>query len=238
MDDAEIGFYIRCLNHSWVNGGIPADPIERSRQLHTRKDTADRRWARVGKCFQTSELDPTLLVNPRQELERKLASQISQVRSESAKRSSKCSANAPLRAYVSVSDSAFDSEKVLPRKENLDRARVKSPAPERFTEWLRAWPRVGSPDAAAQAWISVVISPDDESAAFAARDRYLASDEVARNVIQEPAKWIYDQARGGWGGRWPKASSNGHDTDEALIGRVRALQEMEERATASRRKIS
>jgi hypothetical protein len=98
---------------------------------------------------------------------------------------------------------------------HLPRARKANKTPERFSEWLRPWPRVGNPDAAVQAWISVVVSPDDEAAAFAARDRYLASDEVARSVICEPAKWLYDQARGGWAGRWPAARKDARIADIA-----------------------
>lgn len=96
---------------------------------------------------------------------------------------------------------------------NLTRAReIRAAPPERFVEWLRPWPRVGKPDAACQAWLSVVVTPEDETSAFAARDRYLASDEVARNIIQEPAAWLYDQGRGGFSGRWP--GKNGGQGEE------------------------
>ncbi len=73
MDDADIGFYIRCLNHAWINGSIPADPIERARVLRTRLDVANRRWERVAKSFVNSTLDRDRMVNPRQETERESA---------------------------------------------------------------------------------------------------------------------------------------------------------------------
>ncbi len=67
MDDAELGFYWRCLNHSWINEGLPSDPSERARVLRTPQKLADARWLRVGKCF--TEVDGKM-VNPRQESER------------------------------------------------------------------------------------------------------------------------------------------------------------------------
>ncbi len=86
MDDADIGFYVRCLNHAWINGGIPIDPAERARVLKTRRDIADRRWIRVGKCFGPSASDVTMVTNSRQEKERLLALQKAQVGAESANR--------------------------------------------------------------------------------------------------------------------------------------------------------
>ncbi len=73
MDDAELGFFHRCLNKSWTNGGLPVDPTERARILGRSKTYADKKWQRVGKCFQPSDADPDLLINPRQEKERKAA---------------------------------------------------------------------------------------------------------------------------------------------------------------------
>jgi hypothetical protein len=70
MDDAELGLYHRCMNKSWSNGGIPADPEERARLFRLPREIADERWKRVGKCFVPSATDPKRLVNPRQEIER------------------------------------------------------------------------------------------------------------------------------------------------------------------------
>ncbi len=93
MDDADIGFYIRCLNHAWINGSIPADPIERARVLRTRVDVANRRWERVAKSFVNSTLDRDRLVNPRQELERESATSRCVKATESANRRYNRSAN-------------------------------------------------------------------------------------------------------------------------------------------------
>jgi len=70
MDDSELGFYWRCLNHSWVNHGLPADPETRARVLRCEKSYADIQWQRVGKCFGPMKGNPDRLVNPRQEKDR------------------------------------------------------------------------------------------------------------------------------------------------------------------------
>ncbi len=70
MNDTELGFYWRCLNHAWINGSLPADPENRARTLRTTRRTADKLWDRVGKCFIETEDDHLRLVNRRQEEER------------------------------------------------------------------------------------------------------------------------------------------------------------------------
>ena len=77
--------------------------------------------------------------------------------------------------------------------------------PDRFAEFIEPWPRVANPDHAARAWLSCVDTPGDESLAFAARDRYLASDEVSRGVTMDPARWLMDQKSAKWVGKWPAA---------------------------------
>jgi hypothetical protein len=51
MDDREFGFYIRCLNHSWMNDGLPEDLGELARVMQRPAAYVRRVWARVGKCF-------------------------------------------------------------------------------------------------------------------------------------------------------------------------------------------
>ncbi len=142
MDDAERGFYLRCLDHAWLNGGLPADPVERARQLETRKDVADRRWLRVGKCFVPHEFTPTLLVNPRQESERKLALRKAQVRIESAKVRNSAAANgAHARIAVAV---ASDSTAAIESKTETNPTRAREPeAPPPAQERPPIQPEVG-----------------------------------------------------------------------------------------------
>lgn len=78
-----------------------------------------------------------------------------------------------------------------------------TPTPSRFADFIAPWTRVPNPEFALRAWLSAIDTAADEEAAFAARDRYLASDEVSRGIVKDPAKWIVEQKSGGWGGKWP-----------------------------------
>jgi len=75
--------------------------------------------------------------------------------------------------------------------------------PNRFQEWIAPWTRVGDLDSALRNYIARIETPEEEAAAFACRDRYLASDEVSRGAIMEPWKFIMQQANCKWAGKWP-----------------------------------
>jgi hypothetical protein len=72
MTDAELGFFHRCLNRSWMNEGLPADANERALALKTPPDIAAKLWKRVGRSFELSGVSGKF-INPRQEKERLLA---------------------------------------------------------------------------------------------------------------------------------------------------------------------
>lgn len=110
MDDADIGFYIRCLNHAWINGGIPSDPKERARVLRTRLDTANKRWERVGKSFLKSSLYPDQLTNLRQETERELACCKSLKAAESVNHRYERTTNVPPRALATETETELETE--------------------------------------------------------------------------------------------------------------------------------
>lgn len=105
--------------------------------------------------------------------------------------------------------------------------RVHVPAPNgQLTEWLRPWPRVPNPDAVARAWVTIGIQQEDEPEVFACRDRYLASDEVSRNVVMDPAKFLLQQSQTHWGGKWPHRSTV---TNKKLTPTEEAIQEAKAR---------
>jgi uncharacterized protein YdaU (DUF1376 family) len=82
MDDREFGFYVRCLNHSWLNNGLPSDPVEIVRIIGRPKSYIDKVWPRVSKCFR---LDGDRLVNNRQEEERQSRADYREDRSKAGK---------------------------------------------------------------------------------------------------------------------------------------------------------
>ncbi len=207
MDDSDIGFYIRCLNHAWINKGIPADPKERARVLRTRLDTANKRWDRVGKCFVNSSLYPERLINLRQETERSLASQKSQMAAESVKVRYERKSNVAPRALAQYSETETYTEAEKKHTHTNGRVRVtdlNGQTSQRFDEFWDRYPRQQHRDAACQQWLSVVTI-EVEPALFACLQRYLGSDEVARGAVANPEKWLHEQHRDSWAGNWPPA---------------------------------
>lgn len=74
----------------------------------------------------------------------------------------------------------------------------------RFPEWIAPWVRVADEDSACRMFISQV-TPANIAAVFDCRDRYLASDEVVRGVVMEPWKFLSQQGKNNWSGKWVKA---------------------------------
>lgn len=112
MDDRELGFYIRCLNHSWVNGSLPADVSEIARIMKSPRSYVAKIWPRVSRCFAPSE-DPARLVNKRQEEERSKAIRKSEKATDSIRKRYERSSNVVPRAFTraesdSVSESVVD----------------------------------------------------------------------------------------------------------------------------------
>lgn len=75
MSDQELGFFHRCLNHSWINNGLPSDLNELARAMRVKRSYITKVWPRVGRCFYESE---GKLLNKRQESERAHASEKSE----------------------------------------------------------------------------------------------------------------------------------------------------------------
>jgi hypothetical protein len=73
---------------------------------------------------------------------------------------------------------------------------------QRFAEFWDLYPRKQRKDFACMEWLSVVTVAN-ECEVFACLERYLASDEVARGVVANPDKWLYEQHRNKWTGTWP-----------------------------------
>ncbi len=85
MTDQELGLYHRCLNLSWINGGLPADLADLAEALGKPLEYIERMWPRLSKCFILLSTDPSKYVNPRQEKERQAASELSEKRASAGK---------------------------------------------------------------------------------------------------------------------------------------------------------
>ncbi len=105
MDDEQFGCYVRCLNHAWLNHGLPSD-LQSLRRLfggggsdeettyerreddgqttRKRRDRFNRIWKVVGVCFVLDD-ETGRLVNLKQELQRKEQKEFSESRRRAAK---------------------------------------------------------------------------------------------------------------------------------------------------------
>lgn len=244
MSDMELGFYHRCLNLAWLNGGLPQDMGELAATMHVTRKYLDKLWPKVGRCFQLNDCVHPKFVNTRQEKERAHAIEKSSKASSSvAQRKDRTNndgytnvgTNDALRGRAgadSVCGSVVDFKKGESRGENNAARREGAMAiSDRFPEWLDGFRgRKGHPDRAGRIWVSRVSTDSEAQAAFAARDRYNASDEVARGVLTEAAKFLQDQADNGWAGEWPRAADRQPDRhqqkNQEVLGVLNMLKEV------------
>ena len=138
MDDREFGFYMRCLNHSWKNDGLPGNLPDLARAMTRTPAYVERMWKRVGACFVLRE---GRLVNQRQEDQRALARIKSAHNARSVRSRYERSTNEPQRAYDSESDCKDSDSK------NSDKQKEpEEPEKEKLLAGLRAlWASAGLP---------------------------------------------------------------------------------------------
>ena len=206
---SEAGLFLFCLNHAWVNDGLPADPKEIARQLRIPEKEFNRNWRRVNTNF--IQCEDSRLRNSRQEEERLLATKKSLKAAESVKARWKTDTNVSETYEVRI-------ENVLPRAlARYDSVSVSGSgsgfqgglggkSSERFLEFWEAYPMKKNRDKCCQIWLSLV-APADEEKVFACLGRYLDSQLVADGKVQNPENWLHDCVRDGWATEWPPSAA-------------------------------
>jgi len=120
----ELGLFHRCLNFSWLNYGLPADPMEIGRSLRISSRDIKTLWPRVSECF---ELRDGRTFNRRQEEERIHARTKSERNTSAVRTRYERTSNVPTNevqhararaASPSVSGSVFGSEEEKPSLRN------------------------------------------------------------------------------------------------------------------------
>ena len=81
MDDEHFGFYVRCLNHAWLNYGLPENLSDIAMALGRRPSKVIKLWEKVGICF---ELLEKRWVNVKQEEQRKTVREFVESRRKAA----------------------------------------------------------------------------------------------------------------------------------------------------------
>ena len=116
MDDREFGFYVRLLNHSWTNRGLPESTESIAQAIGRTHKYVHRMWPKVSQRF---SLKNGRLCNPRQEQEREKKNVVSLSRKKAAK--SRWDANAYANAmhlqYDSSPSISSSSESSLSKEE-------------------------------------------------------------------------------------------------------------------------
>lgn len=213
MSDEEFGFYIRCLNHAWVNDGIPADISELASVMGRQAKYVQRIWKKVGLKWTGSPKNANRLVNQKQEDMRYAAKEKSEKARNSVnsryERSSfverpynERKENVTPRAYVSDSNSSvlrFSSEKK--ECEELP------DSSQRFEEWWGIWSASRGTNhygAACQAWLSTVTAENIEDV-FECTRSYIGSRRNSSGY--NPETFLFDQFRDSFQARWPAAGA-------------------------------
>ena len=211
MDDAEVGLFIRALNHAWANSGLPSDLEELERVLPGRRTSAEfeKRWRRVSKCFVPDTSGR--LINPRQEEEREVAREKSETAKENIRKRweairAKQSGNTPVSVpnesgmpfgNTHRSDQIRSDINPLPPSANVE---PDSDLAEAFHRFIDRYPNRIEVDLSAQIWISLAgngtisaaVIPEIESGLT----RWIESDQWTRDdgrFVPSPAKWLRDK---------------------------------------------
>lgn len=132
----ERGLFWTLLNLCWINDGLPFETEELAVLVGVPEETFLRLWRKVGKSFY---LDGSVLKNPRQEQERKEASESYARRRDAGAKGGnaramlqQCYSNASSRAYDSDSGSVSDSSE---KQEKQKKAEPKNQAPLHDELW-------------------------------------------------------------------------------------------------------
>lgn len=147
MTDAELGFYIRCLNHAWINKGLPVDPGSRAKALRSSEKYSNKMWLVVGKRFEEIE---ARMVNPRQETERLAAETKSRRATDSIRSRYERRPNVAIRASDSVSVSSSLVVNLKPEAKTVTReGSLKKEQARWFSEefWPDFWLHKGKSEA-------------------------------------------------------------------------------------------
>jgi hypothetical protein len=191
MDDADLGFYWRCIFHAFREGSIPADIETLARVMGRPVDYVRERWRTVGVKWQPHPEDPSRLVNPRLERERLAANDYWRERSDLGRKAARKRWNAGRMPEVDASripDASTDEcQRHATKTETVDKD--VTPAFDLF--WSK-YPRKTGKDLAAQIWLSLDLDAIADQV-LAGLDRWLNSEEWKKEngkFIPSPAKWL------------------------------------------------
>jgi hypothetical protein len=89
-----------------------------------------------------------------------------------------------------------------------------------FLEFCTAHPDKSNQDAVFRVWISFDMGYWEQKQAIDCAKRYAESSEVSKAMIMKAPKWMAEQRKNNWGGKWPIATANGNGT-MSLVDQVK-----------------
>jgi uncharacterized protein YdaU (DUF1376 family) len=241
MDDTEFGFYMRCLNHSWLNHGLPENLEELGRILGRNKHHVCRVWPRVSRCFVISD---GRYVNLKQESQRKEHQSFVDSRKKAANvrwgnvqpdlDARALQVQCPASASASASASALPNTQettcvraALPtlRKPNADD--LNGQTSQKFEQWFSIWAGVRGNayrPHAFQAYVSTVLLAL-ESDAMACAQSYIAGPGADPAHGYRPDNFIFEMARDSFKTRWPTQQKPPERRESAMESAMRKAKE-------------
>lgn len=138
LNDQELGFFHRCMNKSWVNGGIPADMGQLASLMKVSPTYLKKVWIGVGRCwYQNGDR----FFNRRQEEERTRAVSKSEQATDAVRsRYGRRTDETPRARARAESESVFESSSDLPSEEkSTSRARRNGVSAEGAPVVLPEW---------------------------------------------------------------------------------------------------
>ena len=215
LDDCEVGLFLRCLNHAWLNNGLPDDPEEIERIIPGKRspETFQKLWERVSKCFIRTTAGR--LVNHRQEEEREKAlGKSAKAKDSAGRRWSNHDANA-LRTHCESDANAIPAH--MPSQSERNALQIHTHTQTKTTDdanalrthdnslvdafenFIARYPnRVGTEEACRQ-WVSMVgseITMTSLSEVMAGLNRWIASRQWKNEngkYIPKPSNWLRDR---------------------------------------------
>lgn len=215
LTDQQLGFFHRCLNRAWLNGGLPADLNQLAATLRCMRQYLDKLWPVVGAAFQPNPENPARLINRRQEEERSLildhaeggAKRARDYRDRKRMKTKNSDSErhgdvtrdasrfASLRAYESISVSEFESSKhknnVKPQEQlGSEFARSR----DATWEWFQAeYPTEVNPFVDGRLFVSVIETEQDIADLRANLPKWKASERWQEGYVKTAQKFLSER---------------------------------------------
>lgn len=206
MTDEEVGFYVRCLNHAWINNGLPPEHEEIERVIPGRRDheAFERIWKRVSRCWVLIHTQGgPRLVNARQEDEREKAAEKSAINRQKVNKRWAREREGRERFDTTV-PAQYEPGNTLhnhiqnPQTPCSPSETVNPKLWAEFERLTKEYPNATDVDYAAQVWMTLCergeLTEANVSEVWAGLDRYRVSDLWSRDAgryIIGLGKWLH-----------------------------------------------